>query len=293
MFVVDGDEDEDVSKVDDGEADEARCPPSDSVISSPPSKSRILDTFTRAEARLATTGEYTGSNPSILSDRMPAAASRARRSFSLSASLSSSRRFLRRSRYSSMLFLTARSGRSFSGPLDEPCSMSRDLSATRSVAESGSVNSTATVQSAASAAGTAAGTAAAGPASESEETSDFRFIRGLDDGVRSFFGFRILPTERSSRSSSCRSFSCTRASTSATTFASPSLCASFDLFSRLHPRGDMRWTAGALVGVAPPPFRRFLSHDFAISFAGLSTLVRGGGVLSSFVRAPPRLGLAL
>ena len=59
-----------------------------------------------------------------------------------------------------MLFLTARRGRSFRGPLDEPCSMSRDLSATRSVAESGSVNSTATVQSAASAAGTAAAAAA-------------------------------------------------------------------------------------------------------------------------------------
>ena len=82
----------------------------------------------------------------------------------------------RRSRYSSMLFLTARRGR-LRGPLDEPCSIV-DLSATRSVAESGSVNSTATVQSAASAAGTAAA-AAAGPASESEETSDFRFIRGL------------------------------------------------------------------------------------------------------------------
>mmetsp|Transcript_6861 Transcript_6861/g.31209 ORF Transcript_6861/g.31209 Transcript_6861/m.31209 type:complete len:289 (+) Transcript_6861:43-909(+) len=288
MFVVDGDEDEDVSKVDDGEADEAWCPPSDSVISSLPSKSRILDTFTRAETRLATTGEYTGSNPSLPSDRTPAAASRARRSFSLSFSLSSSRRFLRRSRYSSMLFLTARRGRSLSGPLDEPSSKSLDLSATRAAAESGSVNSTVSVQSAVSAAAT--GAAAAGPASESEETSDFRFIRRLDDGVRSFFGFRIFPTERISRSSSCRSFSCTRASTSATTFASSSPRL-FDLFSRPHPRGDMRWTAGGLVGVAP--FRRFLSHDFAISFAGLRTLSRGGGVLSSFVRAPPRLGLAL
>ena len=48
-----------------------------------------------------------------------------------------------------MLFLTARRGRSFSGP----------------------VNSTVPVQSAVSAAGTVAA-AAAGPASESEETSD-------------------------------------------------------------------------------------------------------------------------
>jgi len=55
----------------------------------------------------------------------------------------------------------------------------------------------------------------------------------------------------------------------------------------------MRWTAGALVGVVPFE-RRFLSHDLATSFAGLSILFRGGGVLSSRVlAAPARLGLVV
>ena len=130
--------------------------------------------------------------------------------------------------YSSMLFLTALSGRSLFDPLpDGPSSgstsldlsASLSLSVTRSAAEMGSVNLTALVQSSASV-DVIAGPA--GPASEeSEESSDFRRIRSFL-GVRSFFGFCFLPTERSSRVSSCRSFSCTRASTSATTFSDAS-----------------------------------------------------------------------
>ena len=186
-----------------------------------------MDTsWTLFDARLATTGEYTGSNSSTPSDRTAPAASNARRSDSRVSSLSSSRRFLRRCRYSSMLFLTALSGRSLFDPLpDGPSSgstsldlsASLDLSITRSAAEMGSVNLTALVQSSAS-----VDTFIAGPASEeSEESSDFRRIRSFL-GVRSFFGFCFLPTERSSRVSSCRNFSCTRASTSATTFSDAS-----------------------------------------------------------------------
>ena len=226
---VGDDDDDEASWVDDGEADQAcGCPSSDSVVNeSVSSKSRILDTsWTLFDARFATTGEYTGSNSSTSSDRTAPAASNARRSDSRVSSLSSSRRFLRRCRYSSMLFLTALSGRSLFDPLpDGPSSgstsldlsASLDLSVTRSAAEMGSVNLTALVQSSAS-----VDTFIAGPASEeSEESSDFRRIRSRL-GVRSFFGFCFLPTERSSRVSSCRSFSCTRASTSATTFSDAS-----------------------------------------------------------------------